>query len=228
MKRLIFTLTMALCAFSSVSSQYEIKVNLGRSYSNSYSYTSFVNSLGYDEVRAMPNKSLQLGASFGYYLKYNLKLFADMSYQQKGYESWLISNSSSIVSDHRYVYQYNFLNSTVGVAYYTDFGVYASFGLTSNSLLSATRDYTFRVHFENDPMSSEEESVVTDLSDNCFTGYITPTFGIGYQMGDISVELSHSRIGVYGYYNEADFDYFDPYGLNSVSLLVGYSKLIIR
>lgn len=228
MKRLIFTLAFAVCAYSNLSSQHEIKANIGRSYSNSYNFTSYVNTLEYNEFRTESNKSIQLGASYGYYVKCNLKLFAEMSYQQKGYESWLIDRYGTVVSDYRYVYQYDFLNTTVGVAYYTDFGAYASFGLTSSSLLSATRDLTTRVHYETDPMSSEASVSSVDLYGDCYTGYIVPTMGIGYQMGDLSIELSHTRIGSYGYYGESDFYFFDPYGLNSVSLLVGYSKLIIR
>ena len=229
MKRLIFTLVIAVCAFTNISSQHELKANIGRSYSNSYNYTSFVNTLNYNEVRTESNKSIQLGASYGYYVKSNLKLFADMSFQQKGYASWLIDTTGPVVGDDRFVYEYNFLNTTLGVVYYTDLGLYASFGLTNSSLLSATRDLTTRVHYETNPMSSEASVSSVDLYGDCYTGYIVPTMGVGYQMGDLSIELSHTRIGSYGYSGEGDdFYFFDPYGLNSVSLLVGYSKLIIR
>jgi len=228
MKRLIFTLAIAVCACTHISSQHELKANIGRSYSNSYNYTSFVNNLNYDEVSTESNKSIQLGASYGYYVKCNLKLFAEMSFQQKGYASWLIDTTGPVVGDDRFVYEYNFLNTTLGVAYYTDLGLYASFGLTSNSLISATRDYEERVHYETNPMISESSSETLDITESCYTSYITPTFGIGYQMGDLSIELSQTIIDSYGMYGEPGFSYFDPYGLNSVSLLVGYSKLIIR
>lgn len=233
MKRLIFTLAIAVCACTNISSQHELKANIGRSYSNSYNYTSFVNTLDDYEVSTEYNKSIQLGASYGYYVKSNLKLFADMSFQQKGYESWIIDMGAlfgdPVVSDSRYVYEYNFLNTTLGVAYYTDIGLYASFGLTNSKLLSATRDLTTRVHYETNPMSSEASVSSVDLSGDCYTGYIVPTMGIGYQMGDLSIELSHTRIGSYGFSGgDSDFYSFDPYGLNSVSFLVGYSKLIIR
>ena len=171
MKRLIFTLALAVCAYSNLSSQHEIKANIGRSYSNSYNYTSFVNTLEYNEVRTESNKSIQLGASYGYYVKCNLKLLQKCLISRKGYESWLIDTTGPLVGDYRYVYEYDFLNTTVGVAYYTDFGAYASFGLTSSSMLSATRDLTTRVHYETDPMSSEESVSSVDLYGDCYTGY---------------------------------------------------------
>lgn len=219
MKKSLFTLLVALLAASQVFSQHEVKVNLGRSYSNSYNFSEFIDSFNTSDYTSSPNKSMQFGVGYAYYLKHNLKLFTDFTFQQKGFESHLINYSGSIVSDQTNVYQFDYLNSTLGVTYVFGMGAYASVGFTSASLRNATLSQDDRFHFETDPLSSYIDNQVYDISQELYSQVAGTTIAIGYQYDDLSFEISRMSLGQYG----GNWD-----GLDSYSFIIGYSKLIIR
>ena len=255
MKKILFTLILLVLSNINLYSQHEIKFAIGSSFSNSPTYTDFnslVNqenpSVSYNSKYSSPRIGLETSIGYAYYINHDIKVFASFSSQQKGYRNqqnfdytsdWSTSYDYNYSGDSQF--NYNYFGSTFGITYVTDFGLTASVGLSFLSLMSAENTYSFTYYYPNNPslsMSSDDYEYpdgYPNIFDDCYYSVTAPMLGIGYELGNLSIDINYTSISEYGYYDEYDPEYsvfnsytFEPTLLNSVSIMFGYSHLIIR
>jgi len=240
MKKCIFLSTLFLLASALSFSQSEIKFSLGTSISNSSEFSDLISTLSignYEtytltEQSSAPRIGADISLSYSYYFKHNIKSFCSLSYQQIGYSGqvaydfesdfeWEQASYSYSVSEK---FDYDYLRTALGATYITDFGMTISLGIVGYSELSSnySREYSF--FYPNQP-SLSNEGVYQDT--NITDGYTLygPMLGLGYELGNFSIDLNYSSID--DVYNDSDFT-FNTGQFSSVSISAGYSMLLIK
>lgn len=234
MKKCIFLSTLFLLASALSFSQSEIKFSLGTSISNSSEFSDFISTLSIEtyptygtytmtERSSAPRIGADISLSYSYYFKHNIKSFCSLSYQQIGYRGqvayvfdadfeWEMASYSYSVSEK---FDYDYLRTALGATYITDFGMTISLGIVRYSELSANRSWEYFRIYPYLPGQSETGDFDNDISYNYST--YGPMLGLGYELGNFSIDLNYSII-----------DRIGSFDSRSVSISAGYSMLLIK
>jgi hypothetical protein len=243
MKKCIFLSTLFLLASALSFSQSEIKFSLGTSNSNSSEFSDLISEISFEdtdvytytvtEQSSAPRIGADISLSYSYYFKHNIKTFCSLSYQQIGYSSQIdydLAYNDIIYSDYDYdfssssTFDYDYLRTALGATYITDFGMTISLGIVGYSELSSIHTWEYSAFYPNLPSSSNS---VVEQDTNITDGYTLygPMLGLGYELGNFSIDLNYSSID--DVYNDSDFT-FNTGQFSSVSISAGYSMLLIK
>jgi hypothetical protein len=241
MKKCIFLSTLFLLASALSFSQSEIKFSLGTSISNSSEFSDVISEISFEdtdvytytvtEQSSAPRIGADISLSYSYYFKHNIKTFCSLSYQQIGYSSQIDYDFAyndfaynDFSSSYSNTFDYDYLRTALGATYITDFGMTISLGIVGYSELSSIYTWEYSTFYPNQPSSSnsgvEQDTNITD-------GYTLygPMLGLGYELGNFSIDLNYSSID--DVYNDSDFT-FNTGQFSSVSISAGYSMLLIK
>lgn len=218
-------LTICLCLILSVcaTSQHEFKLSAGPTSSFDSDFGNIFDQImiGFDSTAIDYSTSNRIGidirTSYSYYIKHNLKISANLSYQQFGYNSMeSYEFGSGFYQSQQYTEatrKIDLIGFGSSVTYITDYDISLTIGGSSLLPINDVLQVSGSVYYPN---NLSEGFYIDEL-----TTYETPSMfatyiGIGYEFGDLTFDVIYTPS-------------LDTYpGMSATSFLIGYSHLIIK
>ena len=220
-----FIITTILVAFLSTiaQTQHEFKMSIGPSSSIDTQardiFNQLVSDTSYYVNSDFSNRTgLNIQTSYSYYLRYNLKVSFNLSFQQMGYKTMEQFESFDFLCGTEQIYvegirTLDLFGIGSSLTYITDYdisftiGSYALWSINNNLELSGSAYY---------PNYLPAGYYIDETNEYEMGSTLATFFGIGYEFGDLTFDIIYMpALDVYP-------------GMSSTSFLLGYSHLIIK
>ena len=245
MKKYFTIITLALLCCD-LHSQHEYKISIGSAISGDSNYANGIvagSYILYNDVISDNSYSSRIGLNFNleysYYIKYNLKVSANLGYSQLGYRStqneyYGQSTGQNFTSDNKI--NINCIETGIGMTFITKQGITFTMGYSAYNLDNTTINQVGSSIYTSNPSNNEiiDQTLTFDEFQNNFddsysalpsgieinSDLFAPFFGVGYEWGDFSIDCNYVTIPNYA------SAFVQSYDLTSLSLCIGYSKII--